>query len=261
MARIVGDSTHYTFVVLSSEGRPVVETAFRLPSVTHIIKAVMGGGWGPGSYRGFKLGIQSQHPRTDEQKLEELYTKAKRGPWDPNAKLREARDRGVFAHWCAESKAHGYETRTYEDGVSYALRSGNEQLGGYGRAAVGFLEDLNWAGHWEVEAVEKVVYSLKHGFAGTADLILFDRLGIVREVVDFKTHKPNTPEPAFFEDLLQLAAYKLAWNEMYPDAPIVSTRVVVLREDATYSTDVRRVDPAVFLDVKKIWEQMERGKH
>ena len=250
MTRIAGDNSYYTFIALDWVGDPVEGTEIRFESITSVIKSVTGGGWGPGSYRGFKLGIRSQHPRMSDERIEQLYTKAKRGEWDPNRQLKAAGDRGTKAHWVAESVALGYEARTWtymdeEMGRTRLLVRmvpDDPFMDGYCVAALAYLRDRVGANRDLIWGVEKLLVSTKHQVAGTADLILKDTgsgSGMV-EIIDYKTHKPNTlKRPAFWNDFLQLEGYELLFEEMHPELTVTRSTVVVLREDGTYLEETR----------------------
>jgi len=271
MGRLAGDSPNYTFSCLNQNGEPT-DVRFELPSSTTIIKKVLGSSGGGMAYWGFKLGIQSQHPKTTPDKIEELYSRAKWGPYAPNKQRDSAGDRGTFAHWVAEKAALGFTVATDEDGKTYKLEIDNLELDGYSRAALKWLKDhgipqpqLDVEPYGTVYAVEKTVYSLKHGFAGTADLLIkshrqtFSDSGLwpIIEVVDWKTHKPaKGKHPAYFDDLLQLSSYSIAIEEM-GGCSVYGTRVVILQEDGNYLEDDRWVCEDVFLKVLDVYREMQ----
>jgi hypothetical protein len=98
--------------------------------------------------------------------------------------------------------------------------------------------------------IEKTVYSLAHGFAGTLDLLA--RVDGVLTVVDFKSGKAIYPEAS-----LQNAAYQTAMREMgYAPAAGLIVRLPKLESDPAF--EVAPVPAAadlfpVFLAVKELW--------
>ena len=77
-------------------------------------------------------------------------------------------------------------------------------------------------------ASELVVWSSKHGYAGTLDAVLVD--GDRRILVDWKTSKEFRKEYA-----LQTAAYAAAWNEQHPRKLITERQVVRFTDDGNYA--------------------------
>lgn len=76
------------------------------------------------------------------------------------------------------------------------------------------------------EAIEPIVYSMKHGYAGRIDRI--GTVKSVRSVIDIKTAKYKPTHD------LQVAAYLNAWNELNPRNRVVRRYLVELRRDGTY---------------------------
>jgi hypothetical protein len=117
----------------------------------------------------------------------------------------------------------------------------------------------------EIISCEQPFFSLSTQSAGTADLLWKvvmdpqDEEPSVLEIVDWKTHKPASPmkrklenggvewTPAYFEELLQLAAYRGMYEEM-TDQVIPRQRVVIFRENGKYLEDERVVSPRAFFD-------------
>lgn len=68
-------------------------------------------------------------------------------------------------------------------------------------------------------APEAKVYSIRHRYAGRLDLLAM--LGDELDLLDFKSAK------AFYGSmLLQVAAYRAAWEEMHPDLPVRRVRIM-----------------------------------
>lgn|SRR3990167_680131 len=100
-------------------------------------------------------------------------------------------------------------------------------------ALTGYLEAIRSYYNEEVEKVfeiEKPVYSLTHGYAGTPDLIFLNHKGELC-LDDFKTPTKIHPATKF-----QTAAYVYAWEKMNKKR-IVHRRGVMLRGDGTYELD------------------------
>jgi hypothetical protein len=94
------------------------------------------------------------------------------------------------------------------------------EWGPWVRAALDFLVDHGL----HCVAVERVVWSRRHGFAGTVDLVACQADGVLR-LVDWKTGRhPHLPEGA-----LQVGAYAIALEEM-TGREVREAYVVGLRE-------------------------------
>jgi hypothetical protein len=112
---------------------------------------------------------------------------------------------------------------------------------------------LDW---WEsqrkdVVASEAILLSLKHGFAGSCDLVC-DLGNTPRVIVDLKTRRAGGQ--AYVSDHLQLAAYRIAWNEMHPDQPCNPTSVVLLAfDDGTWRMVESKVPERTFLSLLDVW--------
>jgi hypothetical protein len=118
--------------------------------------------------------------------------------------------------------------------------------------AVMAFEDWAKAVHLEPLAVERIVYSVSHAYAGTLDLLA--KVEGTVTVVDFKTGKAVYPE-AF----LQNVAYQMAVGELGIDQP---QRGVILRlpkvqtDPAFEAVPVPPAGPLfpTFLAVKQVWQ-------
>lgn len=102
---------------------------------------------------------------------------------------------------------------------------------------------------------EITVYSLVHGFAGTADLILVDSL------VDLKTG--NARRIAYESDFLQVAAYRLAYREM-TGFELPKTGVLICKENGKYAeffSPDPDADERAFCDLLKVWRWREAISH
>ena len=104
-----------------------------------------------------------------------------------------------------------------------------------------------------VVASEKTLYSLRHGFAGTVDLVWFDKKE--RVLTDLKTRKPDIG--MYESDDLQTAAYEGAWNEMYPDSPIDRRTILVAREDGSHDEYPATRRYAAFVALKAVYDELQ----
>jgi hypothetical protein len=108
-----------------------------------------------------------------------------------------------------------------------------------------FLADTDF----EVHAIEEMVSSKRHRYAG-----ILDRLGVLngqRVVIDIKTNVVIKPVMG-----LQLAAYQAAANEGRPKAEQYPQRFICqLRKDGNYRLEEfrDRADMTVFLALLTIW--------
>lgn len=254
--RVAGDDSYYTFVLQRYDGLVIQDVQIRLPSVTSIIKGVMGSSGGGMAYWGFKLGAAAAHAEIvgeelEPEALEAFYTTVKAGPYAPNKQRDKAGSRGNAAHDVLEGLARG----TYEILGEDMLRgpNGDFQTDGYGRAVI------SW---WMSEApttvaTEQVLYSLDYRYSGSVDLIA--ARGTTEEVVltDLKTHKPAASNgPAYPEDRIQVSAYRQAWEELFPDRPIDATSVLIACEDGTWKEDRQEVPFEIFAALREAYEHL-----
>ena len=247
--RAAGNDSHYVWQLKGREG----QCDIRLPSVTSIIKTVMGGS-GPGmawwgarqavewAFAEYGPGRWGNHPDEIPAPVpDDWYNEYKKSRYNPNAQRDKAGDRGTKAHDILEALATGSQPQDimcsngYEEAV---LKWWEEQMPG-----------------WQVVTAETPVYSLKHAYAGTVDLVRKLKGNYSCEVVDLKTHKP----PARFEDHLQVAAYDLALQEMGVTGRLFESAhsIVLAKEDGTFEESDRWVDPTLFVKIREIYEEVK----
>jgi len=220
-----------------------------LPRVTTIISDVMSQGKSGMAYWGGRLATEFFATMfdsvTDEEDEDEWYAAWKSSEWSPQGQLKVAQDRGKQAHHLFEKLLTREATLLEEGGVLYAEVDGFRHVPvSYDLAVCKAYRDV----FSDIEGLlsEQRVYSVEHGFAGTADLIAGSVIG------DLKTHKP----PARFSDMVQTAAYSLAWEEM-TGQHIDHHMVVMAGEDGEYVIAHGFVEPSVFLAVKQVWHAMK----
>ncbi len=154
-----------------------------------------------------------------------------------------AADRGSLVHSFAEAYARGAALDT--DGLPETVR-------GYGRAFRAWVETVRPVPLF----TEANVYSDRHGYAGTTDLIAAFPDRQVR-LVDLKT-----TGDVYLEVALQLEAYRQAEfivphvgaPRRIPMPPVAETAAVLLRPDGTYEHHVLRGDLRVFLALLEVWK-------
>jgi hypothetical protein len=241
----------YRFVLLRPEG-PDSSVIIQLPSVTTILdvisKPALYGWYWKTTVEGIaELLRQDGLKGATSDELKGMLKERKLRPYDLRG---TAADRGTHAHDILESLATGAATpdlvRSY-----YAERTEQKHEPPMDGFTAGVLK---W---WEetqpkVIAAEELVYSLRHGFAGTFDLLWMN--GNARScLTDLKTSKA-----VYAEAHLQLAAYKLAWEETHP-TPIDRMTVLRTTEDGDYEHTTVDADPDLFLRLIELWHwQQER---
>lgn len=121
-------------------------------------------------------------------------------------------------------------------------------------AALAFAAWQKWREtvHLKPVAVEQVVWSRTHGYAGTLDLLA--EVNGVLSVLDWKTGKA-----VYSEAHLQNAAYRHAIREMGHGNPVKGFIVRLPKVDTDPSFEVVEADPEeeslkVFLHVKEMWQ-------
>lgn len=260
--RVAGDDSYYTFVLQRYDGLVLPDVSIRLPSVTSIIKSVMGSNGGGMAYWGFKLGaaaayLEHNGEEPDPDTLEALYTAVKAGPFAPNKQRDKAGDRGNAAHDVLEGLSRGtYQIVEQMDGVfSLIGPDGEFTPDGYGQAVVWWWLDNKP----EVVATEQVLYSLDHRYSGSVDLIARRLDGDV-VLTDLKTHKPATSGgPAYMEDRIQVQAYAHAWSSMGLEPEIDRTSVLIACEDGTWKEDHKEISFSVFAALREAYTHLSEG--
>lgn len=156
--------------------------------------------------------------------------------------------RGIDVHDITEKLDKGKKVRK------------TKAIKGYVEAYQKFLKDIPF----RVIETEKVVYSVKHKYAGRSDRLIKltnnkseeNRRGSYRPLIfmDIKTGKRIYDEVS-----LQLTAYKSAWNEMYPKRKVKRGFVLLLKDNGTYLWEEQSAPLSVFLAFKKGWEWQQKA--
>lgn len=209
------DDRFYQVILPGGEGEVIY-----LPSATHINSQVAVGD-------GFS-----------EWKMLEAETYTREG-----ARFRQwlRAERGSTVHAACERFAKG-ETLAYKDDDGRYL-----------------YDDFEWGcicrfAHWletsgaTILATEMPVYSFTHRFAGTLDMIA--EIKGERYVIDLKTSAQVNDS-----HLLQIAAYRLAVNEMFPDMQVERAAVLALNAKRNKSGFQFKEIPQIGDDPKKLQDQ------
>lgn len=99
----------------------------------------------------------------------------------------------------------------------------------------------------EVFGIEKFVYNREYKYAGTLDLIA--EWDGVLSIIDFKS--TTTENPSQEKHFLQTEAYRLAWNEMYPEQQAKQSVIVT-------AAFVKPIEPLVNTNEKYIESFIEK---
>ena len=139
----------------------------------------------------------------------------------PDSVMEKARRRGDAVH--AAIELHGY-------GICDDVAP---EIAPYLSAYEKFLVDTR---HVPVVS-EKEVISARWRYVGHVDRVGFQDEG--RWLLDWKSSETLALQPV----ALQLAGYKIAWNELHPKAPVTVTAAVQLKRDGTYRLHVIDTKP------------------
>lgn len=257
MARIAGDNPGYQFRMMrNGPGGKLTATpyGFELPSVTTIISATIPKPFSAGAWYGYRMGIEGILAEFKGRSLpgssDVLEKKLSDAGRNPNQQLDVSRNRGFVAHDVLEMLATGKE----QEANALARQEESTSDTAYGRAVLKWWAEKGNKTKW---LAEQPVFSLAHGYAGTADLISTS----ATEVVDLKTHKPMVgftkagKGPAYLSDLIQLRAYRLAWTEMGNPAP-QGNRILLARSNGNYLEDEREVPESLWLQCLEMYREL-----
>lgn len=265
---IAGDADFYTFAMCrvhegEKDGKGEViprwleptENEFDLDRVTHIISEVLAkppqamAWWG---YRIAMQGIAALAPLeiTEGATAEEVEKIVRETVGlDPNRTLDEAGNRGQAAHDVLEALALGDRPTAESIAETEYANDGTQ----HGRAVIAWWDAQGF--DLTMVVSEKRLWSLRHGYAGSTDLAVLEQPGQAgTEIVDLKTHKPASGftkpgfGPAYLSDLVQVRAYRIAWEEM-GFGPTVGNRIIIARENGKWLEDRREVDPALWFTI------------
>lgn len=253
MSRFAGDTPEYEFRMMRKGiGGSLTASpfGFSLTSVTTIIGETIPKPFAAGAWHGYRLAIEALQGR-DLRGIADVETQLKTEGKNPNQRLADDAARGHIAHDVLEMLANGDE--------ECALGAAEVE-----RELFGVMYSYATVSWWNTVAgkkylPERPVWSIRDGYAGTADLILPGK-----EIVDLKTHKPAagfTKEgfgPAYLSDLVQVRAYRSAWEQM-GNGSIPANRIVIVRPNGKFLEDFREVPEELWdkcLEMYKLMKQI-----
>lgn len=152
----------------------------------------------------------------------------------PYQKNRSAISKGLTVHSIVEA---------YKHSLQHIDEKVDEAFKGYAQAFYKWIEEL----HIEIVGHERTVFSQKHRFAGTLDLLAKVNGSELPTVVDVKTGKD-----IYIEAFIQTSAYRAALEE--EGIAVKETAVLLLQEDGTYKYAVGSNKFPAFLACKTLWE-------
>lgn len=268
MPRAAGSNSNYTFVLRNdNNGRYIQDVTISLPSVTTIINATVAKpalvGWAYRSTRDSVAGLidqllQSDYGSTPEGRQEVLDALTD-GDWldellkenalRPDDIKEEAGDRGTVAHAHLEDLCSAY----------FAENGGPEAAWSLAESAPRHPWHVGVSRWWRAASPipiksETVLYSLRHRFCGTVDLVWHD-IDNNLVITDLKSRGPD--RGIYETDHVQVCAYKIAYEEMTGEK-VDRTSVLVVREDGTYEEETTSIDPSVFLSVLDVYNLLRR---
>ena len=167
---------------------------------------------------------------------------------DMDATLDAAGERGKTIHSWVEA---------YSKGAALDVSSVPSQFQGYAKAFADWAGTVSWN---DIVFTEANVYNTTRGYAGTADLALRDRLGLVT-LYDFKTQKDAR---VYRKTGLQLRGYKesdliVIGNRAMPMFDIDQMKAIGLGPDGNWTPRTFDEDMDDFLAALRMYRWKNRG--
>ncbi|HET8708962.1 MAG TPA: PD-(D/E)XK nuclease family protein [Candidatus Saccharimonadales bacterium] len=150
------------------------------------------------------------------------------------AKSDRGKDNGTRTHSWLEEYFTAYKNKTtlpalpertkiLEDAKTWEAIAQNEVSLEWNNLVSALEEFIGWVSQHEIEvvALEQIIYSLKHDYAGRFDAVL--RIDGKLYLVDFKTNNPSReyPRGIFPEMFCQIGGYDIAYTEeFYPELDV-----------------------------------------
>lgn len=252
MPRLAGDEPGYRFSMMrKGPGGSLTASpfGFELTSVTTILSEVIPKPFAAGAWHGYRLALEAVKGR-DLRHIPDLEAKLSSEGRNPNQYLDSTRDRGFIAHDVLELFCAG------EDEMAFGVCIVETELYGtsYGMAVASWWSQQVVSSAWKKKVLsERPVWSLSKLYAGTADIIV---PGV--EILDLKTHKPargftlEGQGPAYLSDLIQVRAYRMAWEEM-GNKPVKGNRIVIARSNGKFLEDTREVPEELWLKALEMY--------
>lgn len=238
MARLAGKGTHYRLALLNDRGE-ATSHVFEVPSVTHVLDVVYSKPalqyW---TYRetlgglAYLLKKYGASLPSDADSLASLLKREKLRPMDQRDSAAKS---GTDAHsyfeevMTGDGRKRGKLLRMADDPAAKGIAAWYEREG----------KSLS------VVACENPVVSLAGGYAGTLDLVTKDVWG-KHCLLDLKTGG------VYHTSFIQLAAYKLAWEER-GGPEITSLAILQSRRDIPGYTLHTITEPGKIQDLARTW--------
>lgn len=267
MARAAGSRGFYTFVLkdMTTE-RYRRDVTIRLPSVTTIIGATLAKPflvqWAYGHTRDVIVGLATMIREgtlevedfldtfDDEQDAKDWFKENRLTPDDVKF---DAAERGTAAHDFLEHLAKTFQKAGTGAAHELATKQWHKPWtpdtdGAYLHAVAGW-----WMARQPVvEETETVLYSLKHGYAGTVDLIWWDDKGQLL-CTDLKSRRAGLG--IYDSDDIQTGAYAIAYNEFH-DKHIDERSVLLVHDDGSFTEEESTIDSGTFLVVLSLYKAL-----
>lgn len=209
------------------QGAKKTKYTIELPSVTTILNIIGKPALVPWAYKYTIAGVaelaQAEPHKFVNITADELDTLMKEHQLTPNQMKENAAKRGTNVHEEFERLLNGEPPLAPENGYVKAL--------------------IHWIDtrHPVTIATEAPLWSVKHGFAGTLDLV-WTRQDGATVLTDLKTSKAVYDSMAF-----QLDGYRTAWEEMGGDH-IDATSILLVRENGTHHEQELDAPRGIFLN-------------
>lgn len=163
----------------------------------------------------------------------------------PRANIDKAAERGKKVHEITEDYECGLIDILDDEWIQE-----NEQYINYLYAYINFMRE-----HKEIPiAIEESLYSEKYDYAGTLDLVKY--MDGTLYILDKKTSKTISE----LRNTLQLNAYRLMWNEVYPHLQVEGLKVIQLSNNGEHRLIDIPVDEELFLTYLNIFKQIKGDK-
>lgn len=137
----------------------------------------------------------------------------------PLRNIEKAAERGTLVHEATENLEYGLIDTLDDEWIQ-----DNYEIMSYVLAYQNFLNDYPS----KPIAREESIFSKEKGFAGTIDIVKYINDEIA--IVDIKTSKTISE----LRSILQLNAYRIAWNENHPDMPVTKLYILQLSDVGEY---------------------------
>ena len=252
----------YDFYLRGDNGRYDYETRISLPSVTTVVSAVLAKpqlvAWAYERTLDAVTGLVSHIHDADAATADEIFDtlsdydlldewiRANEAHYTDASKA--AAERGQAAHALL---AHLVLIYQQEDEAAAHRYAGKDHHGPYKQAVAQWWLDRQ---PHPLES-EKVVFSLRHGYAGRFDLLADFGLSVPK-IIDLKTRRAGLG--VYKSDEVQLGGYKIAAEER--GVVIGGTSVLLAHDDGTYEEVETWVEPEAFLKIVEVYYMLRKTR-